>query len=286
MANRAELLKQQFLQSLALPWQDLLPSARVEALLTEEQIAYRNSVYSPVVTLWAMISQALDADKSLSNVVKRVITWLSAAGETCPSSDTGAYSKARKRLPEALLRQLVPEMGEALEQQVPLDQQWCGRRVRVCDGTTVLMSDTPANQATYPQSKTQRAGCGFPIANVVVVFSLLTGAVVAGCIAAHTCSEIVMSRLLYKSLDPEDVILADRAYGNYVDLALVQQQGADGVFRKHHARTSDFRRGKRLGVGDHRVVWRKPKMRPKHMSVAEFAALPASLEELLSSPRC
>ena len=127
------------------------------------------------------------------------------------------------------------------------------------------------------RNPTQRAGCGFPIANVVVVFSLLTGAVVAGCIAAHT-SEIVMSRLLYKSLDPEDVILADRAYGNYVDLALVQQQGADGVFRKHHARTSDFRRGKRLGVGDHRVVWRKPKMRPKHMSVAEFAALPASLE--------
>jgi hypothetical protein len=51
MANRAELLKQQFLQSLALPWQDLLPSSRVEAILEAEQIAYRHSVYSPVVTL-------------------------------------------------------------------------------------------------------------------------------------------------------------------------------------------------------------------------------------------
>jgi hypothetical protein len=277
MPNRAELLKQKLLQSLALPWQELLPNARVEAILAQENIAYRNSVYSPVVTLWTMIGQALDPDKSLSNAVKRVISWLSAAGESCPSADTGAYSKARNRLPEKLLQQLIPEVADALEGQVPVEQQWCGRRVQVYDGTTVLMSDTAVNQAAYPQAKTQRAGCGFPIANVVVVFSLLTGAVVAGCIAAHDCSEIVMSRLLYQRLDPEDVVLADRAYGNYVDLALVQQQRADGVFRKHQARTSDFRRGKRLGKGDHLVVWRKPKARPKHRSGTEFAALPASL---------
>ena len=278
MPNRAELLKRKLLQSLALPWQTLLPNSRVEAILDAEKIVYRNSVYRPVVTLWIMIGQALDPDKSLSNAVKRVLSWLSAAGETCPSADTGAYSKARKRLPEGLLRQLIPEVADALEEQVPIEQQWCGRRVRVYDGTPVLMSDTAANQAAYPQAKTQRVGCGFPIANVVVVFSLLTGAVVAGCIAAHDCGEIVMSRLLYQNLHPEEVVLADRAYGNYVDLAGVQQQGADGVFRKNQARHSDFRRGKRLGVRDHLVVWRKPKMRPKHMSVAEFTALPASLE--------
>ena len=50
-----------------------------------------------------------------------------------------------------------------------------------------------------------------------------------------------MSRLLYGDLAPENVLLADQAYGSYVDLAFVQQQGADAVFRKHHARQSDFR---------------------------------------------
>jgi len=38
-------------------------------------------------------------------------------------------------------------------------------------------------------------GCGFPIAKLVVIFSLLTGAVVAACIAPLQ-EEIVMSRLL------------------------------------------------------------------------------------------
>lgn len=91
-----------------------------------------------------MVSQVLDPDKSLSNAVKRMMTWLSAAGAECPSADTGAYSKARQRLSELLLQRLVPETAEQLEQQVLPQQQWCGRRVRVCDGTTVLMSDSAA----------------------------------------------------------------------------------------------------------------------------------------------
>jgi len=82
-----------------------------------------------------------------------------------------------------------------------------------------------------------------------VIFSLLTGAVVAACIAP--VGEIVMSRLLYSDLDPEDVLLADQAYGNYVDLAWVQRQGADAVFAST-MRQTDFRREK-LGIGDHQV---------------------------------
>ena len=73
------------------------------------------------------------------------------------------------------------------------------------------------------------------------------------------------------------MVLADQVYGGYVDLALVQQQGADGVFRKHQARRTDFRRGRRQGIGDHQVVWQKPKKRPEHMSPPEFAQMPETL---------
>ncbi len=169
--------------------------------------------------------------------------WLSAAGVKPPSSDTGAYSKARQRLPERLVQQLVPFVASELEKQVPIEQQWCGRRVRVLDGTTVLMSDTTANQAEYPQQSNQKPGCGWTIAKMVVLFSLLTGAVVFAGIDSLATSEIVMSRLLYANLLPDDVILADRAYGNYLDLVLVKQQGADAVFRKNHWRKTDLRAG-------------------------------------------
>ena len=95
MPNRASILKQQFLQSVASPWEKLLPDSLVQELLAWEKITYYQSIYTPVVTLWAMVSQVLDPDKSLSQAVKRMSTWLSAAGVKPPSSDTGAYSKAR-----------------------------------------------------------------------------------------------------------------------------------------------------------------------------------------------
>jgi len=69
-----------------------------------------------------------------------------------------------------------------------------------------------------------------------------TGAVLEVSIAAFKVSEWEMSRQLY--LQPEDVVVADSAYGTYVDLVLVQAAKADAVFRKHHARHCDFRRGK------------------------------------------
>ncbi|MEG4347194.1 IS4 family transposase [Microcoleus sp. A003_D6] len=262
MPNRASILKQQFLQSIALPWEGLLPESKVQELLANENVRYYSSVYTPIVTLWAMISQVLDPDKSLSQAVKRMGIWLSAAGAVPPSSDTGAYSKARGRLPSRLVEQLVPFVAEELEKQVPTEQQWCGRRVRVLDGTTVLMSDTAENQAEYPQHSNQKPGCGFPIAKMVVLFSLVTGAVVSAGIASLASSEIVMSRLIYANLAPDDVILADQAYGNYVDLVLVKERGADAVFRKNHLSKTDFRRGKKLGIGDRKVVWNKPQQCP------------------------
>lgn len=98
------------------------------------------------MTLWALISQVLDPDKSLSNAVKRISAWITAAREEAPSPDAGAYSKARYRFNEQVLRRLVPDTADALELKVSSAQQWCTRRVKVFDGTTLLMSDTEANQ--------------------------------------------------------------------------------------------------------------------------------------------
>lgn len=170
MPTPSEILKQRLFDSIARPWRHLLPAAKIEAILAAEGITYRNRLYTPIVTIWAMVYQVLCSDKSLSNTVKWLRKWLVLEGEAVPASDTGGYSKARTRLAAEVLEQLVPETGVALEQQVPAEQLWCGRRVKVFDGSTVLMSDTQANQNEYPQHGNQQPGCGFPIARIVVFF--------------------------------------------------------------------------------------------------------------------
>jgi uncharacterized lipoprotein NlpE involved in copper resistance len=71
------------------------------------------------------------------------------------------------------------------------------------------MSDTPANQETYPQHSNQKTGCGFPLAKLVVWFCATTGVVVEVAIAAFNTSEWQLARQLYATLQPEDVVVAD-----------------------------------------------------------------------------
>ena len=188
MSNQAEILKQKLLQSIGLPFREALPESVIESVLLAEGVKYYDSVYNPAITVWAFLSQVLDPDKSLRNTVSRVIAWLSEAGQKVPSPDTGAYSKARSRLPEGVVKQLLNKSAQALEEQVSEEELWCGRRVTICDGSAVLMSDTPENQAVYPQHSNQKSGCGFPIAKIVVMFSLITGAMVAGLIDTFNTS--------------------------------------------------------------------------------------------------
>lgn len=277
MANRAYILKQKYQNSVALPFEQVLPEAVIQKVLQEQGVGYRQVLYTPIVVIWAWVSQVLDADKSLSNAVKRVLAWIAAAGEAVPSGDTGAYSKARKRLPLAVLKPLLQRTAAALTAEVKPAQRWCGRRVKAYDGTSILMSDTPANQAVYPQHSNQKAGCGFPLAKLVVWFCGTTGAVLDVAIAAFNTSEWQLSRQLYASLQSDDVVVADSAYGTYVDLVLVHRAQADAVFRKHHARQCDFRRGKKLGIGDHIVQWQRPLQCPQSMTAADFVALPTCI---------
>lgn len=105
----------------------------------------------------------------------------------------------------------------------------------------------------------------------------MTGAVLTACIGTWKTSETELSRFLYQTLAPQDIVMADQLHGTYVDLALIQQQGADGMLRKHQARKTDFRTGKKHGIGDHQVQWSKPSRRPQHLSPDVFAALPKTM---------
>lgn len=274
MHNQVEILKQKFANSIGLPFREVLPESAFVEALAAEKVEYRDRLFNPIVTVWAFLSQVLDSDKSLQNAVSRIIAWLAEAGEPIPSTDTGAYSKARKRLPEGVFKKLLGQTAQKLSDQAEPQDLWCGRHVRICDGSSVLMSDTKQNQAVYPQHSNQASGCGFPIAKIVVMFSLATGAVMDVLIAAFKTSEVVLARQLYHNLMPGDVLLADRAFGTYVDLVSVQAQQVDAVFRKHQSRKSDFRRGKKLGIGDHIVTWHQPKYRPNGMKQSRICCPP------------
>jgi hypothetical protein len=280
LAHQIETLRAQFAQADGLPFADVLSGERVEHALQEEGATWRESVYTPLLTVWAFLAQVMSPDGSCRAAVARVLAWLLAHGQTPCTPKTDPYCKARQRLPESLLPRLVRETGAALHGDAPATWRWKGRKVKVVDGTTVSMPDTPANQAAYPQNPNQAPGLGFPIARLVVVFCMSCGSVLDAAVGRYqgkATGENALLRTRADAFEPGDIVLGDRYYGGWFDLALWQQRGVDVVVRLHQLRRVDFRRGRRLGPRDHVVRWPKPP-RPDWMDDATYEALPAALD--------
>lgn len=264
----------------ALGLDSLLPEAVVQQVLKEEGATWKRIFYTPWLTFWAFFWQVLSPDHSCRAAVKRITAWMARQGETIDDEDTSPYCKARGRLPEAVPFRLMRWLGHKRHEAAPAGWLWCGRRVKVVDGTTVSMPDTAANQAEYPQNPAQRPGLGFPIARLVVVFCLATGVVLEAALGKYQgkqTGENALFRRLWDEYRPGDVSLGDRGFSSYFDIASLKRRGVDSVCRLHQARISDYRVGRRLGKEDHIVTWSKP-ARPGWMSEPTYVSVSDALE--------
>ena len=234
---------------------------------------HRERLYPPTVALSMFMRQALSADGSCQRAVNGWAAQRAAEGLGVQSIRTGAYCKARQRLPVAMVAALTHETGHLLSAKAPAGWRWRGRCVKLVDGTGISMPDTPANQTRYPQPSTQAAGVGFPLARVVGVICLATGALIDAAIGPHAGkgnSELGLFRRLSAAFSPGDVMLADALYCNYFLIATLVAAGVDVLFEQNGARITDFRRGTALGKRDHIVRWPKPRTRPQWMSVQQY----------------
>ncbi len=277
--TQVSFLRRQFLQDGDLPFTDTLSEQIVEQALTASGMNWLDRIFSPLVTLWVFLGQVLSADHSCRAAVARLIAHRLARGQGPCSAETGAYCQARKRLPESFFADVARQTGRTLDANVDPHWLWKRRRVYVYDGSSVSMPDTPANQAAYPQPVCQKPGLGFPLARIAAVFSLACGAVLDVGICRYAGkgqSELGMLRTLWDLFRPGDVLLADRLMCAWTEMVMLKQRGVDCVCRLTSHRNADFRRGKRLGQGDHIVQWPKP-AKPRSIDAETYAALPEFL---------
>lgn len=258
---------------------ELLSSDVVCAIVDEEMGSYRERVYPPLTTLGLFIGQALSADGACQDAVARHLSERTALGAAQCSLSNGPYCKARQRLPLSLIERLAVSVGERLEDLSCKHWKWRGRSVKLLDGTTVSMPDTQANQAAYPQSGEQQPGLGFPLAMLVALISLSTGAVLrwaTGPCRGKGSGEQALFRTLMPHLTAGDIILVDRLHCTYFTVAMLAEHGVDLLTRQHQRRCTDFRQGQRLGHRDRLVTWTRPQ-RPQWMDHATYARLPQQL---------
>lgn len=277
--SRVQKCRQKLIEDQDLCFTQLLSEKQVNAAIEQHHVHYRQRLYTPLVTIWMFLHQVLASDQSCRAAVARFSAFLCVAGNGPVSAKTDPYCKARQRLPEDLPAELARNSGCGLHHQVPPTGLLGGRPIKIVDGTTVSMPDTPENQKVYPQQPGQKKGLGFPIIRLVGLMSLSCGAVLDVAMGAYSgkkTGETSLFRHLFDQLAAGDVLLADAMYSNYWTITQLLKRGVDVVSHHDSKRLIDFRKGQRLGHYDHIVTWHKPQ-RPLWMSQRLYRSLPETL---------
>jgi putative transposase len=271
-----------FLHDPGLPFATVLDGEAIARVFQEEEALFgQDDIYSTQTVLWAFLAQTLRDGKGIAcaSAVADIATYRLQKGQQPPSGNTGDYCRARAKLRLPAVQRLVRESACQLESDAPRGWLWKGLHAKLVDGFTFTMPDTPENQEAFPQIQAQSPGIGLPLARACAVLSLTTAGIcdlAIGPYAGKETGETALLRSLLESFDQNDVVVFDRYYGSFMMLALLSQRGLHVCVRRHQLRHSDFRRGRRLGPGDHLITWTRPQ-RPRWMSPEQYDQIPETL---------
>jgi hypothetical protein len=272
----AHTLRQATLAQLQEHLRNLLPAPLLSA--TKEGANSRERVFSLRFTFECFVWQVLKPKTSCREVVRQVQALLRLHGGIPIDQGDSAYIQARQRLPRERLEQAVRATAQVADRRVGSGGQINGRPVKVVDASSTQLPDTRKNQKRYPQPAIQKPGCGFPVLKFMVLFSLCSGAVLNVVFGNLHYHDLRLLHGLWAVLQSGDILLGDRAFGEFTTLAgLPQLLGVDVLARLHQCRKADFRKAQRLGPHEGLFVWTKGWYQSEVLSAAEWQRLPAQI---------
>lgn len=277
LQQRQRSIKRRYQSTSALQLFNALSSVQLLDTSEAQWPRHRQRLYPPAVTLSMFMRQVLQADGSCQEAVNHWAALRAAAGLSACSVRTGGYCRARQRLPLQTISTLARAAGQCLHHKALAPWLWRGRKVKLLDGTGLSMPDTKENQARYPQPSSQALGVGFPMARLVLVTCLATGAVLEaaiGPLGGKGSGELSLVRPLLARFSRGDIVLADALYCNYFLIAALMAAGVDVLMEQNGSRITDFECGQSLGARDHVVRWPKPPKRPPWMTPEQYAQAP------------
>lgn len=251
--------------------QDLFPKAG-------HQANSRDRHYTRWRTFWCALWQNLNPQAACREVVRQLQALFKLEGGPRISDQDGAYCRARARLPLAQFPKALAATAKACDQLAPPAGGLKGRPVKVVDGSALtLLADTKKNRTAYPPLQCQPGQPAFPMLRFVVLFSLLSGAILAAAQGSLAVSELSLLAQLAGQLAKGDILIGDRGFGCYPVIARLQHTlGVDFIGRTTR-RIDGRRRLQRLGRNDWLIEWTKGKIPSPWMSLAQWQALPATL---------
>jgi hypothetical protein len=216
----------------------------------------RDRHYTRWRTFWCMLWQGFNPLASGREVVRQLQALFDLEDGPILSPEDGAYCRAKARLPLDQFPKGLAATAQSADQLAPPLSCLQGRPIKVVDGSALTSPDTPKNRAGYPPLQCADKP-SFPMLRLVVLFSLLSGAILATAQGALDISELALFNSLFGHLVAGDIVLGDRAFGNYPLITWLKNGlGCDFIGRTTR-RVDGRKRLKRLGPNDWLLTWKK-----------------------------
>ena len=257
---------------------DLLSDEFVETLARSLGLEWRKRTLTPVVMVRLLILQILHCNTAYSHLPRASRLKFTPA----------AFCKAKKKLPLELLDKLIETIWHRCAgcEDAALFR---GHRTFCTDGSSASMPDTPSLQMRYGMPSSMKAGCGFPVVKLLMLFDAATGMIRQVLINPYRSHELPLSQQLHPLLGHGDLLIGDRGFCSFVHMANLVRAGLHGLFRLNQKvrvsfepdhRKDGYLRQTRLkvfGPNDQLVLYAKPLKCPKWMNQKLYDALPMEL---------
>jgi hypothetical protein len=263
----------------------VLPARQIEQACQQLGHRWRKRLLDPPVTLYLLLLQLL-SNVGLSGL--RHVSKLNVSAQ--------ALCRARMRLPLAVLMQLVEYSaagtitgegkGECSAAGQGAASRWRGHAVALADGTGFQTPDTPELAGRYGRAANHTGvSRGFPAPKLLAAVDLTTGLIRRVIALPWSRQERTCLTRLLAALAGGTILLADRGFSGFAQLAMMRAAGIHGLLRLPcqvvvggKRRWRRRRQIGRLGKQDLLVSWtRDGLVRPRWMSRVRWGALPPEL---------
>ena len=239
---------------------DLRIDSMIDQLCEQRGLRWRQRLLWPAVFIRLFLLQILHGNTAIAHL--RQLSGLDFA----PSS----YVQARCRLPLEVLKGLIGWLSstarDLTREVIPTT-----RRVMIVDCSSFSMPDTPGLRKRFdlPKGKGMIEGVAYPVAKLVGLMDAATGMFSRLLACPLFTSDLRQMRHVNPLLEIGDILLGDRAFCSFANIALLMGRGVDVVVRLHQRRKGQGRNGI--------VIWNRPETIPAWMTPEQFMALPARL---------
>lgn len=219
---------------------DLLPDRLIDQACREAGHEYRDRLLSPLVMVFHYLAAALWPEDSFN----------AAAQSGGIPATTGSLSKARQRLPQAVMDRLGRYVAEVAQKLSEDADSLHGFRLVTMDGTCVSMSDVPALRKAFGVANSKHGRGKYPEARLVVATLAQTGVILAHRMGSYRTSEQTLGLELLPALRPGDLLLLDAHFAGSNLYFSYLERGADFITPVHQRLKVDrLRRIREYGDG-------------------------------------